>query len=1117
MNLTKRYRPSLIAIIAGVVLAVVMFYVVRHFEYREIEAKFYIDATNRFNSIQKEIDLNLEVIQSLRILYESSEHVSRQKFQGFATPQLAEHGGIQALEWIPRVSDSERAQYERAAQIERYPGFHISERATQGEMIIAANREEYYPVHFIEPYKGNELALGFDLASHPERLEALRESRDSGKIVASAPVMLVQEKEKQFGFLVFAPVYKQNALLETVEDRRKNLVGFVLGVYRIGEMISHAITDLKPIGIDFSLYEEMSSPDSQLVYLHSSRLRSDKDSMSLKQSFLANKLSFNKALNVADRKWNFVAEPALLYLKSLHRHEWITSVSILLLSCLIAVYLKNKADLITKLSHEVVERKKAEETIKQSEERLRRISDATFEGISIAEKGKIIEANQRVAEIFGYSLNEIIGKFVIDLIAPEHRDLVARNIKEDYQEAYEYTGLKKDGSRIILEIRGKTINYQGRQLREAVIRDITESKRIKEELIHSHDLLDYIIAHARSAIAVHDKNMNYVYVSDRYLKDYNVKEKNIIGKHHYEVFPDIPQKWRDVHQRVLAGEVLSTEEDSFLREDGSTDWTRWECRPWYESDGSIGGLILYTEVITERKRQEEEMRDRGRFLESLINLSPNIIYIYDLVDKKNIYCNDGINSILGYSDENINEMGDQLIPILMHPDDLKVYFEEIVPRYAKAQDGELISHQYRMKHKNGDWHWLESVELIDKRQQDGSPHQIFGVTNDITVRKNMEEELLKAQKLESIGVLAGGIAHDFNNLLTAIMNNLFIMKIHINPEEKVYERIIATERASARAQSLTQQLLTFSKGGEPVKGLIDVRELVSESISIALRGSNVRCENLIPYDAWHVEADAGQMNQAINNILINADQSMPEGGVITINCENIVVGAENNLRLTEGNYIKISFTDEGTGISDEYLSKIFDPYFTTKQKGSGLGLSTTYSIINKHGGHITVESELGAGTVFNIYLPASAEKVMTKKTAEDEPVTGTGKVLVMDDEELVRDSLGQMLISIGYDVEYVADGREAIDSYKNAMASGDSFDAVIMDLTIPGGMGGEKAIRELVEIDPNVKAIVSSGYSNDPIMSNYKDYGFSAVLTKPYKDISELSQILNNVIADKVK
>jgi PAS domain S-box-containing protein len=286
---------------------------------------------------------------------------------------------------------------------------------------------------------------------------------------------------------------------------------------------------------------------------------------------------------------------------------------------------------------------------------------------------------------------------------------------------------------------GKVVRVRG------TIIDTTESKRVREQLIHSNDLMDYVISHAKSAIAVHDKDLNYVYVSKRYLKEYKVKEQNVIGKHHYEVFPDLPQKWRDVHQRSLKGEVLGAEEDPYFREDGSVDWTRWECRPWYESSGSIGGIIIYTEVINEQKKIEEDLRNRGNFIESIVNLSPDIIYIYDLVDKKNVYVNNGIQTVLSYSAEELQKIGDQLIPALMHPDDLKVYFDETVPRYAKAKDKELIAHQYRMKHKNGHYSWLDCVELIYKRQSDGSPHQIFGVVHDITERKNIEQILRESE------------------------------------------------------------------------------------------------------------------------------------------------------------------------------------------------------------------------------------------------------------------------------------------------------------------------------------------------------------------------------------
>jgi CheY-like chemotaxis protein len=382
----------------------------------------------------------------------------------------------------------------------------------------------------------------------------------------------------------------------------------------------------------------------------------------------------------------------------------------------------------------------------------------------------------------------------------------------------------------------------------------------------------------------------------------------------------------------------------------------------------------------------------------------------------------------------------------------------------------------------------------------------------------MEQELQKIQKLESIGILAGGIAHDFNNILTAILGNISLAKMEANPKDEIYERLVEAEKASLQAKNLTQQLLTFSKGGAPIKKTESITEVIKDSAEFALRGSNVKCEFFIPNDIWPVEVDKGQISQVISNLIINADQAMPEGGIIKVRVENVApVGAVRpcqpvaELPIKDGKYVKIEIEDDGIGIPKEHLPKIFDPYFTTKQKGSGLGLATSYSIIKRHDGYIAVESELGVGTTFYIYLPASSKQILTKKDAEERLILSKGRILVMDDEEVVRDVAGIMLKRIGYDVEFADDGAEALELYKKAEESGQPFDAVIVDLTIQGGMGGEQMIKKLLEIDPNVKAIVSSGYSTDAIMSNFKQYGFSGVVTKPYR-IAELSETLYKVL-----
>jgi len=374
----------------------------------------------------------------------------------------------------------------------------------------------------------------------------------------------------------------------------------------------------------------------------------------------------------------------------------------------------------------------------------------------------------------------------------------------------------------------------------------------------------------------------------------------------------------------------------------------------------------------------------------------------------------------------------------------------------------------------------------------------------------LEQERLRRAKLESISTLAGGIAHDFNNLLTGIMGNIGLAKMNVKTDDKIFETLDEAEVAAGRARELTQQLLTFARGGKPVKKTVDIAGLIKESATFALRGSAVRLELSLPDDLYPVEVDEGQINQVIQNIVINADESMPNGGVVRIDAENMRV-KKGSLPLPADNYLRINIADEGVGISKENLQRMFEPYFTTKQKGSGLGLSTVYSIVRNHGGYVTAESVSGRGTVFHIYLPASAKPSPAKDKPEASQ-TGRkgGRILVMDDEAVIRKMLINMLKVVGYEVEVTSEGAEAIEAYRRAMESGQPFDAVIMDLTIPGGIGGKEAVGKMLEIDPDARVIVSSGYTTDAVMSDYKKYGFSAVIAKPYS-INQLEEALNSL------
>jgi len=388
----------------------------------------------------------------------------------------------------------------------------------------------------------------------------------------------------------------------------------------------------------------------------------------------------------------------------------------------------------------------------------------------------------------------------------------------------------------------------------------------------------------------------------------------------------------------------------------------------------------------------------------------------------------------------------------------------------------------------------------------------LSIVRDITERRRMQDELLKAQKLESLGLLAGGIAHDFNNILTGIVGNLSIAKLQIDPAHKILKRLELCEKAASRASELTRQLLTFSRGGEPVKKLINPALLIRETVSFALRGSNIGNVIDIPDNLWCIEVDESQLNQVLNNLLLNASQAMPAGGEVTIRAANETLLHDNLLHLPSGDYITIAVEDRGCGISQENLVRIYDPYFTTKSKGSGLGLTTVHSIVKKHGGAIEVSSALGEGTAITIHLPAipdmRPEDASTKVSTE---LTGSGRVLVMDDEDLIREIATHILDFIGYEVDSCADGLEAVERFRAARENNVPFSAVILDLTIPGGMGGKEAASRILEIDPDAVLIVSSGYSDDPVVANFRQYGFSGVVPKPF-DTEGLTRELERLI-----
>ena len=565
---------------------------------------------------------------------------------------------------------------------------------------------------------------------------------------------------------------------------------------------------------------------------------------------------------------------------------------------------------------------------------------------------------------------------------------------------------------------------------------------------------------------------------------------------------------KDAHQDVDPNRYRTVEVEQ-LYKDGSFAWAEATMTFIRNEDGGPVSVLGITRDITERKRAEERLNAEKELLAVTLKSIGDGVITTDQHERITL----------------INRVGEQLTG-LRESEAIGMPLQEVFT---------TVDEMTRKAHEDPMQEVLDSDKIMELDNntllisRTGSEYSIAGRTapildaekrivgvvlvfQDVTKTRRIEKELLKIEKLESLGLLAGGIAHDFNNLLAGIVGNVSLAKLDIGSPDDALRSLEATEKAALRAKDLTQQLLTFSKGGEPVKKPGDLRNLIEDSSLFALRGSKVKCEFAFQSNLLFSKVDKGQISQVIQNLVINAEQAMPDGGIIQIHGERINLSRNNAFSLEAGEYVKLTFQDQGIGIEDEHLKKIFDPYFTTKQKGSGLGLAVAFSIIDKHSGRITVDSELGIGTKFTIYLPAIEELDSESEENKIPIAPGTGKILFMDDEAFIRELAVDLIQKIGdYQVTVAKDGEEVIHLYQQALKEGSRFDAVILDLTVRGGMGGKEAIRKLREIDPKVRAIVSSGYSTDPVMSDFITFGFQEAVKKPYQ-IQEMSKALNSVL-----
>ncbi|THB74475.1 MAG: response regulator [Desulfobulbaceae bacterium] len=514
--------------------------------------------------------------------------------------------------------------------------------------------------------------------------------------------------------------------------------------------------------------------------------------------------------------------------------------------------------------------------------------------------------------------------------------------------------------------------------------------------------------------------------------------------------------------------------------------------------------------VYQRKTVESALRQSLDFLNEAQQVAKFGSCVIDR--EKDIWeFSDGFFGMLGYKPDERSSSSKTFFKLIspQDRDRMQSMLQKLTP------DSRVFQTEISMNAKDGETH---TVLTRWKHTADGRPENdvILGTLLDITERQRMEEELHKVKKLESVGVLAGGIAHDFNNLLTVVLGNLSLALRELPEDHRVYELLKLSESGTLRTKDLTKRLLTFAKGGEPVKAAADLTELLEETAAFVMHGSKSKYRIEMCDELWPVDIDIGQMGQVLQNIIVNGDQAMPDGGEITITSENVTLGVDDHAYLQSGNYVRIALSDQGCGISADHLKSIFDPYFTTKtldsNKGSGLGLAIVHSIIRKHGGAVDVTSKVGEGTTFTLYIPALPQSEVAEAEDPSPTQASSAHILVMDDEEMVRNVCKSMLEHCGYEVSISSDGEEAVRMYRELDQKGKKPDVVLVDLTVPGGMGGDQAANEILDYDRQARIIVSSGYSNDHIMENYQEYGFCGMTSKPY----QINDLVNVITASLV-
>lgn len=956
----------------GLALSVVLFRLTTHQEQLRQQASFALKAKDLANNIKQALEHTLYENDAMSSFYAASQTVERDEFNKFVQHLLLNDPALQVLEWIPSVTDSQRATFENKARQAGYPNFQITEKNAQGNLVRASRRPEYFPVYFLEPYIGNESAQGFDLTSEPSRLEALTRARDTGEKTATSRLLLVQEKHNQYGFLIFTPIYQHGVSLNTIQQRRRHLQGFVLGAYRIGDLVEKTIAQLTPSGIDIRLFDDSAPAEKRFLYFHASRLKKDYHPPTVDESELKKGVHYAETFAIAGRHWLVLCTPTPgFFTEGMSALAWLFLSFGILSTGFLAGYLwlifsridtsrRYTTQLLRSkegLEHEIIERQLAEETLQKREAQL--IESQRIAHIGSWERDVVtnrVTWSDELYRILGYDphTTEASYQVLLDSIHPDDRERFMQS--------------------------GKEAVYENKPYR-----------------------IDYRILRRNNTIAV-------------------------------------------MHAR---GEVIRAEDGKPLLFRGTV------------------------QDITERKQAEEKASSLARILET----SLNEIYIFDAETLKFIFVNQGARDNLGYSMEELRLM----TPLHLKPEYTADKFRDLIePLRSDKQNMIRFTTIHRRKDNS-----VYPVEVHLQRSLFEHIPVYVAMILDITERKKLESQLLQAHKMEAVGQLAGGVAHDFNNILTAIIGYGSIMQMKMMKDDPLIKTLDSILASAQRAATLTRNLLAFSRKQVMQIQPVDMNKIVRNVDNLLSRiiGEDVELKTTLAPGEVIIQADRGQIEQILMNLATNARDAMPAGGKLSIETSRAMVDTEImgiHGSVPSDNYALLSVSDNGEGLDETTKKRMFDPFFTTKEvnKGTGLGLSIVYGIVKQHEGYISVESVLGKGTTFKIYLPL-CQTANEEKRSEEPPVSrgGTETILYAEDDATIREMLDEILTGAGYTVIAAHDGEDAIHKF---IENKDKIHLLVLDVIMPK-KSGKEAYDAIKQMRSDIKVLFISGYTADMI------------------------------------